>query len=326
VDATEALRALGYTTGKAMPGTARLDQIAAPTTSVAMNSQKITGLLDPTAAQDAATKNYVDSVAQGLDAKASVVAASTGNVNLASTLSTLDSFSINTNDRVLLKDQTAQAENGIYYKSAGGLPVRALDFDSWAEIPGAFVFVEAGATYSDTGWVCLNNPGGTFGTTPILWSQFASAGSYTAGAGLGLSGLDFSVNVDNSTIEINSDTLRVKALGITNAMLAGSIDLTTKVTGVLPRANGGTGSSSTLPVVRGFQGTSPALTAGTWTDVVHNLNSRAHMVQVVAITGEVASVLDWRNKSGAETSTIQIKTDIPGGRASGFYFVYVMAG
>ena len=52
------------------------------------------------------------------------------------------------------------------------------------------------------------------------------------------------VGVDDSSVEVNSDALRVKASGITNAMLAGSIDLTAKVTGILPVANGGTGASS----------------------------------------------------------------------------------
>ena len=82
------------------------------------------------------------------------------------------------------------------------------------------------------------------GTDAITFEQFSGAGQISAGSALTKTGNTLNVAVDDSSIEINSDALRVKASGITNAMLAGSIDLTAKVTGALPVGNGGTGLSS----------------------------------------------------------------------------------
>ena len=84
----------------------------------------------------------------------------------------------------------------------------------------------------------------TVGTTALTFTQFSGAGQVIAGSALTKSGNTINVAVDDSSIEVSSDALRVKASGITNAMLAGSIDLTAKVTGALPVGNGGTGLSS----------------------------------------------------------------------------------
>src|SRR5262245_54322099 len=148
----------------------RLDQLAAPTADVPFNGRKITGLADPTLAQDAATKNYVDSVAQGLDAKASVKAASTANLTLSGT-QTVDGIALIAGDRVLVKDQSAASGNGIYVVAAGAW-ARATDLDSWVEVPSAYTFVEQGTVNGDTGWVCTADQGGTLGTTSMPWSQF----------------------------------------------------------------------------------------------------------------------------------------------------------
>src|SRR5205085_10291477 len=96
--------------------TSRLDQMAAPTASVSMNSQKITNLLDPTGAQDAASKAYVDATAVGIDWKPSVRAATTANIaTLAGGApNTLDGVTLAANDRILVKDQGTRSQNGIY--------------------------------------------------------------------------------------------------------------------------------------------------------------------------------------------------------------------
>ena len=144
-----------------------------------------------------------------------------------------------------MKNQSTGSENGIYTVNASGAPTRATDFDENSEVTGgAFFFVEEGTVNADNGFALTNDGSITVGTTALTFTQFSGAGQLTAGDGLDKSGNTFSVNVDDSSIEINSDTLRVKASGITNAMLAGSIDLTAKVTGALPIGNGGIGITS----------------------------------------------------------------------------------
>lgn len=157
---------------------------------VAMGGFKITGLGTPTASTDAANKDYVDGVAQGLDVKASCKAATVSNINLASPGATIDTVSLSVDNRVLVKDQSLPAENGIYlWKGAAVAMVRSPDADTWDELVGAFTFVEEGTTANaDSGWVCTVNAGGTLGTTAVTWTKFSQAGSYTAGNGMVLSG------------------------------------------------------------------------------------------------------------------------------------------
>ncbi len=168
-----------------------LADLGATTADFSMNGYKITNLADPTSDQDAATKYYVDSVAQGLDVKASVKAATTADITLSGA-QTIDGVSIVAGDRVLVKNQTAPAQNGIYV-AASGAWARSSDADTWAELVSAYTFVEEGATYADTGWVCTVNQGGTLGTTAVTWSQFSGAGTYQAGTGLTLTGNTFSI-------------------------------------------------------------------------------------------------------------------------------------
>jgi hypothetical protein len=248
---TESLRALGTSAATALAGDTRLDQIAAPTASVALNSQKITGLADPTAAQDAATKAYVDATAQGLDAKQSVRAATTAAGTLASDFEngdTIDGVALATGNRILVKDQAAPAENGIYVVNASGAPTRASDLDTWADVPGAYVFVEEGTTNADSGWVSTADAGGNINSSAMPWAQFSGAGQITAGNALTKTGNTLDVAVDNSSVEVSGDALRVKADGITEAMLADdSVDLDDSqgtVTGTLGLGNGGTGQTT----------------------------------------------------------------------------------
>ena len=183
----------------------------------------------PSASTDIANKDYVDTVAQGLDPKASCVAATTVNITLSGT-QTIDGVALIAADRCLVKDQTAPADNGIYVVAAGAW-ARSADMNAWAKVPGAFAFIEQGTTQADTGWVCTSNAGGTLGTTAITFVQFAGAGSYTASTGLTLTGTAFSLTAPVTV-----------ALGGTNSTSAG-IAAFNNITGYT--ASGATGTTST---------------------------------------------------------------------------------
>lgn len=180
--------------------------------SLDLNSQKITSLLDPTGAQDAATKAYVDATAAGIDWKRSVRAATTAAGTLASSFENgdaIDGVTLATGDRILIKDQAAGAENGIYTVNASGAPTRATDADTAAEVTsGMAVFVEEGTTNADTGWVMTNNGAITLGTTALVFAQFTALGQVTAGAGLTKTGATLDVGA-GSGISVAADSVAI---------------------------------------------------------------------------------------------------------------------
>jgi len=194
-----------------------------------------------------ANKAYVDQVAQGLDTKPSVRAATTadlsatysnGSSGVGATLTAgsngaivIDGVSLSVDDRVLVKDQSTASQNGIYRVSTQGdgstafVLTRATPEDQPEELTGgSFVFVEEGTANANNGYVFTHTGQPTFGTTNLDVAQFSGAGQITAGAALSKTGNQLDVEVDDSSIEVVGDALQVKALGITNAMLAGSID------------------------------------------------------------------------------------------------------
>lgn len=171
----------------------RLDQFAVPTSALNINSQRLTSVADPSSAQDAATKNYVDSLVNGTDWKQSVRAATTANITLSGT-QTIDGVSVIAGDRVLVKDQSSGASNGIYVVAAGAW-ARSADADSSAEVTASMsVMVEEGTTNGDTQWRLTTNNAITLGTTALTFTQIGAGVSYTQSTGISISGNTIAVD------------------------------------------------------------------------------------------------------------------------------------
>lgn len=173
--------------------TVSLDELEAAEADVSLGGNKLTNVGTPTASTDAANKGYVDGVAFGLDIKQSVRVATTEEITLSGE-QTIDGIALSAGDRVLVKTQTTNPEeNGIYVVSATAWS-RSSDADAGDLDAGAFVFVEQGTTYADTGWVLATDNPITVGTTELSFVQFSGAGTYTAGTGLDLVGSEFSIS------------------------------------------------------------------------------------------------------------------------------------
>ena len=214
----------------------------------------------PTLDDHAANKAYVDSVAQGLDVKDSVRAASTGDVNVGTPASTMDGVNLVDGDRVLLKNQTTASQNGIYVYASTGL-TRAIDMDAAGEFVGAFFFVEEGTVNSDQGYVMSANGTIDVGTTDIEFTKFTGTGQITTGSALSKNGNTLNVNVDGTYIMVDgSDELTIKGTSTTGEVLksdgAGGV-----VYGALDLTNANA-TSGALPLTRGGLGVDASQTAG----------------------------------------------------------------
>lgn len=240
-------------------------QLAAPTADISWGTYKLTSLGDPVNAQDAATKNYVDSVAQGLTVKGSVKCATTASLTLSG-IQTIDGVTVAVGDRVLVKNQTSAAQNGIYIVSAAAWS-RSADANAWAELISAFTFIEQGTTNSDTGWVATANAGGTLGTTDIAFAQFSGAGTYVAGNGLTLTGSSFSAAMDGTSLSVSSAGIRINASWVGQNTITTLGTITTGVWNgtTVGVAYGGTGASTLSGLLKG-NGTSAFTAAVDGTD------------------------------------------------------------
>lgn len=229
--------------------------------TVDVTGARITSVGTPTQSTDAATKGYVDSVAEGLDVKLSVRVTTTGNITLSGE-QTIDGVAVVSGDRVLVKDQTTGSENGIYIVSAGAW-TRSTDFNTSADATsGAFTFSSEGTLYKDTGWVLTTDDPIVLGTTALVFTQFSGAGSYSAGDGLSLIGTEFDVLLSptgglgftgSNSIELKST---VAGAGLT---------LTSGVLDVVGTANRITVNADSIDIASTYVGQDSITTVGTLT-------------------------------------------------------------
>jgi hypothetical protein len=266
------------------------------------NISTVTGTITttPVGDTDIANKAYVDSVAQGLDIKASCVYSTTGNITLSGLGTQAGGdwpSTLTAGDRVLVKNQTLSQFNGIYVAAAGTW-ARSADMNVWAEVPSAFTFIQTGTTLADTGWVCTANKGGAIDVTAMPWSQFSGAGSYLAGTGLTLTGNTFSITNTGVTATAygsasNVGTFTVNAQGqITTAASVSIAIAANQIT------------SGTIDTAR-ISGSYTGITGlGTLTDLtVTNPISGS-------ITGNAATATKSTNLSGGATGSVPYQSNV----------------
>jgi hypothetical protein len=234
------------------------------TGKVDVSGSIITGLNEPVNPTDAATKNYVDTVAEGLHVHEAAHCATTdtlavlsggtvtynngtlgvgATLTLSAGLSAIDGHTLANGDRILVKNQANQTHNGMYVRTSSTVLTRASDFDTAAEIGGGdFTFVENGTTYGNTGWVQTIEVL-TVGTDNIIWQQFSGQGTFTAGAGLTISGTEFNVVGTADRIIVNPDSIDIAStyVGQTSITTLGTIGTGTWQGSIVGPTYGGTG-------------------------------------------------------------------------------------
>lgn len=177
-----------------------------------LNNQRIVLVASPSTGTDATNKDYVDNLIQGLSWKQAVRVATTANGTLASAFangSVIDGVTLVTGNRILIKDQTTQTENGIYTVNASGAPTRATDADTAAELVNATVYVSEGTVNADKAFTQTANAPITVGSTNLAFAQQGGGTAYSAGNGLQLSSTTFSVQANGSSIDVSGSGVRI---------------------------------------------------------------------------------------------------------------------
>lgn len=280
-----------------------LDQMTIPAADLNINSKKLTSVADPINPQDAATKNYVDAARAGLSIKDPVRVASTANVVIATgTLLTIDGVTLVAGDRVLLKNQTASSENGIYVAATGAWS-RSTDANVNSEVvAGMAVWVNEGTTNGDSRWVLTTNGAITLGTTLLTFTKDFQASDIVAGAGLTKSGNQLDIGGTANRITVNTDTIDIASTYVGQNTIT---TLGTVTTGVwngtaVPVSNGGTGATSAAAARTNLNATGKyAVNVGDGTSttitVTHGLNSTDVCMSLREVASPYNGVMtDWQ--------------------------------
>jgi hypothetical protein len=283
-----------------------------PSTGVFSSGQVIA---TPVGSTDIANKQYVDFVAAGLSWKQPVIVATLANITLSG-LQTIDGYTTLAGDRVLVKNQSNAAQNGIYIAATGAW-ARSTDADTWNELIAAITFISYG-TQASSAYYCSAQPGGTIGVTANNWSNFSVSATYTAGTGLTLTGFSFSIT--NTGVSANTygsasavPVIAVNAQGqitsattttiaITNAQVSGLGTMSTQ------NANAVAITGGTLNGVTIGGTTAGAVTATTFTGAGTGLTGTASSLSIggtaalaTSLAGGAAGSLPYQ--SGVNTTT-----------------------
>lgn len=268
-------------------------------TGVDLNNQRGRAFADPSSATDAANKQYVDALIAGLKWKAEVRAASTANGTLATDYEngdSLDGVTLATGDRILLKDQTTQTENGIYTVNASGAPTRATDADSSAELDSATVFVRAGTVNADRAYTQTTDLP-TIGSSNIVWAQFGGGEAYSAdGQGIELSGTTFSIELDGTSLSKSASGLRIGSAAAANGLTESSGLLSVGAgTGITVNANDV--AVDTSVVARKYVRTTIGDNSATTITVTHNLGTTGVQVELFETSSGSTVFCDVTNRA-----------------------------
>lgn len=238
-------------------------------------SQRLLNVASPSAGTDGTNKDYVDAKVEGLSYKVAVRAASTANGTLASAFEngdTIDGVTLATGDRILLKDQSAQAENGIYVVAASGAPTRAADANSSTELNQATVKVVDGSVNTGKQFT-QSTKSPTVGSSNIVWAESGGGTTYTAdGQGIELSSNQFALELDGTTLTKGASGLRIGS-GAAGAGLVQSSGVLAVGAGTGITVNADDVAIDTSVVARKYA-TSVGNGASTSIAVVHNLGTR----------------------------------------------------